>query len=125
MRERDRVTSGLASFFVAVLMLFTASMARADMKVPMTAEDHLALAKQYQEKAATYRAEAKTHREMAAAYKKDATTTHSGAHGQKDPKLQKAVAHCDAIANAADKLATENEKAADYHSLRAKELEGK
>jgi hypothetical protein len=94
-------------------------------KVPATVEDHLALAKQYQRKAATYRAEAKEHREMAAAYKKSALTSHAVAHGQKDPKVEKAVKHCDTIASTAEKLATENEKAADYHNLRAKELQGK
>lgn len=125
MRQRDRMTSGLVSLFVAVVMLFAASAARADVKIPMSVEEHQALAKQYQDKAATYRAEAKTHRDMAAAYKKNAMTSHAVAHGQKDPKLEKAVAHCAAIANAADKLATGNEKAADYHNLRAKELQGK
>jgi hypothetical protein len=33
--------------------------------------------------------------------------------------------HCAALAAAADKLAIENEKAADFHNLRAKELQGK
>lgn len=94
-------------------------------KLPTTVEDHLALAKQYQEKAATYRAEAKTHRDMAAAYKKSALNAHSVAQGEKNPKVEKDVAHCDAIASAAEKLAAENEKAADYHNLRAKELQGK
>jgi hypothetical protein len=94
-------------------------------KVPTTVEEHLALAKQYSDKAATYRSEAKEHREMAAAYKKSALNSHAVAHGQKDPKVEKAVTHCDTIASAAEKLATENERAADYHNLRAKELQGK
>lgn len=94
-------------------------------KVPTTVEEHVALAKQYQDKAATYRAEAKEHRDMAAAYKKSTLNSHAAAHGQKDPKIEKAVKHCETIATAAEKLATENEKAADYHNLRAKELQGK
>ena len=94
-------------------------------KVPATPEDHFALAKQYQEKATTYRAEAQTHREMAAAYKKNAQFSHAVARGQKDPRVEKAVAHCNNIATTAEKLATENEKAAEYHTFRGKELQGK
>jgi hypothetical protein len=125
MQNRDRNRSGLAGFVVAVLAFALAGAVHAEVKVPMSVEDHLALAKQYQEKAATYRAEAKTHREMAEAYKKSTLSSHAAAHGQKNPKTEKAVAHCNAIATAAEKLATENEKAADYHNLRAKELQGK
>lgn len=112
---------------VCALALFVAApiVNAAEPKVPTTVEGHMALAKQYQDKAATYRAEAKTHREMAAGYKRSALTSHTVAHGEKDAKVEKAVAHCDAIATAAEKLAVENEKAADYHTLRAKELQGK
>jgi hypothetical protein len=125
MQNRANAISTIAAFMMAVLVLAASSAAQAETKVPMTVEEHLTLAKQYQEKAATYRAEAKTHREMAAAYKKSTLSSHAEAHGQKNPKIEKAVAHCNAIATAAEKLATENEKAADYHNLRAKELQGK
>jgi hypothetical protein len=93
-------------------------------KVPMTVEEHTALAKQYQEKAATYRKEAQEHRDMAAAARESALNAHK-AHGQKDPSVAKMEKHCAALAAAADKLATENEKAAEFHTLRAKELQGK
>lgn len=93
-------------------------------KVPATAEDHYALAKQYQDKAATYRKEAQEHREMAAAARESAINAHK-AHGQKDPSVAKMEKHCAALAAAADKLATENQKAADFHTLRGKELQGK
>jgi hypothetical protein len=115
----------LISFGIAVTLLTSGSFAQAAPKVPSTVEEHVALAKQYQEKAATYRAEAKAHRDMAASYKKSALNAHSVAQGEKNPALEKAVAHCDAIASAAEKLASENEKASDYHNLRAKELQGK
>lgn len=93
-------------------------------KVPATAEDHFALAKQYQEKATTYRKEAQDHREMAAAARESALNAHK-AHGQKDPSVAKMEKHCAALSAAADKLATENQKAADFHTLRGKELQGK
>jgi hypothetical protein len=93
-------------------------------KIPATAEDHFALAKQYTEKAATYRKEAQDHRDMAAAARDSSLNAHK-AHGQKDPSVAKMEKHCAALAAAADKLATENEKAAEFHTLRAKELQGK
>lgn len=93
-------------------------------KVPVTVEDHLALAKQYQEKAATYRKEAQDHREMAAAARDSVINAHK-AQGQKAPWVTKMEKHCAALTAAAEKLAIENEKAADFHTLRAKELQGK
>jgi hypothetical protein len=93
-------------------------------KIPTTAEDHFALAKQYQEKAATYRKEAQEHRDMAAAARDSVINAHK-AHGQKDPSVAKMEKHCAALSAAADKLATENEKAAEFHTLRGKELQGK
>jgi hypothetical protein len=93
-------------------------------KVPVTAEDHMALAKQYQEKAAASHKEAQDHRDMAAAARESALNAHKE-HGQKDPSVVKMEKHCAALAAAADKLATENEKAAEFHTLRAKELQGK
>lgn len=111
---------------VCALALFVAApMASAEPKVPNTPEEHFALAKQYQAKASTHRAEAQAHRDMAAAYRKSALNSHAVARGQKDPKTEKAVAHCEAIATAAEKLVTENEKAADFHTLRGKEMQGK
>jgi ribosomal protein L44E len=93
-------------------------------KVPQTVADHMALAKSYQEKAAANRKEAKEHREMAEAARQSAANAQAK-RGQPNPQIQKMEKHCDAIATAAEKLAIENEKAADYHTLRAKELQGK
>ena len=93
-------------------------------KVPTTAEEHFAMAKQYQEQAAAHRKEAQDHRDMAEAYKRSAVDAHKGM-GQRNPWVVKMEKHCAAIAAAADKLATEDEKAADFHNLRGKELQGK
>lgn len=92
-------------------------------QVPTTVEDHLALAKTYQEKAATYRKEATYHREMFEAYKKSVPT--SGKAPGPNPWVVKMQKHCQMLAKDADKLATDAEKAAEYHTFRAKELQGK
>ena len=125
MQKRDRAKSGIASFVVAVLLLAGVSAARAEMKIPSTSEDYLALAKQYREKAETYRKEANEHRDMAETAKKSHVTSQHEAHGNKNPGVDKMVKHCKAIAAKADALALENEKAADFYELRAKELKGK
>lgn len=109
---------------ICTLTLFVVvPMASAASKMPTTPEDHFALAKQYQEQTVAHRKEAADHREMAEKYK-----TVVNAHekrGQKNPFEVKMEKHCVAIATAADKLAVESEKAADYHTLRGKELQGK
>jgi hypothetical protein len=109
---------------VSAVLISLIGVARAEVKIPTTAEDHLALAKQYREKAATYKKEADEHREMAAKAKSSALNAHKE-HGQKDPYVAKMEKHCAAIAAKADALAKAEEKAADFHELRAKELQGK
>ncbi len=119
----------LRRFAISLLMATTIAsfggFAVAQMKVPATSEDHTALAKQYKDKADGHRKEASEHRAMAAAYKDSAANAQDKGRGQKNPAVVKMEKHCNAIATAAEKLATENEKASDYHTLRAKELQGK
>ena len=93
-----------------------------DVKVPVSVADHTALAKQYAEKAAVYKAEADSHRKMAEAYKKSVATTPKA---PPNPWVTKMEKHCQTLAKDLDKLAADAQKAADYHTLRAKELEGK
>ena len=106
---------------------FTASAAVAvadDVKLPQTPAEHEAMAKQYKDQAAQYKKVADDHRAMAAAYKKTIAMPESKT-GQKNPLLVKMEKHCAALAKDADKLAADAEKAADYHTMRAKELQGK
>jgi hypothetical protein len=112
------------SVAMAVTLLTSGSFARAEPKVPSTPEEHFALAKQYKEKADGYRKEAADHRQMAEAYKNSVANAQDK-RGQKNPFVVKMEKHCNALATAADKLATENDKAADYHTFRGKELQGK
>lgn len=112
-----------AAAFVMTLALAGASARAEDAKVPKTADEHAALAKRYEEKAAEYRKEAAYHRDMAAAYR--TYLPEFRGHplpGDEPEKMQK---HCIAIMKDAEKLATEAEEAAKYHRLRAKETQGK
>jgi hypothetical protein len=93
-----------------------------DVKIPSTVDEHMALASEYKAKAAEYRKEAQRHRDMYEAYKK------SVAANPKNPppaSVVKMREHCQMLAKDADKLASDAEKAAEYHELRAKELQGK
>jgi hypothetical protein len=117
-RKLIRATVCVAALLIAAPAVMAAP------KVPTTAEEHFALAKQYQEQATARRKEAQEHREMAEAFKKSAVDARKG-YGQRNPQVVKMEKHCQAIATAADKLATEDEKAADFHTLRGKELQGK
>lgn len=91
------------------------------MKLPETASDHLALASSYEEKVAAWRKEAAYHRDMAATYKKSHPDLKGGVRNAEAVQMEK---HCSAIAKDADKLAADAENAANYHRLRAKELQG-
>jgi len=114
-----RVSASLV--FAALASMATAAFA-GDVKVPATAEEHEVLAKQYKEQAVQYKKVADDHRAMAAAY----ATTHQPTNGPTpNAGAVKMKKHCEAIAKDADKLASDTEKAADYHALRAKELQGK
>jgi hypothetical protein len=101
----------------------TAGPARADERnAPQTAEEHQDLAQQYRKKAVEFRKEVEWHKDMAAAYKRQ----HPDAKGgRRNPWTVKMEKHCQTMARNAEKLATESEKAADFHDLRAKELQGK
>ena len=121
--NRIRIAVAAAVF---ATFAFAAGASAADApKVPTTVAEHEALAKQYKDIVAQNKKIADEHRAMADAAKKSTLNSHAAAHGQKDPNTEKMVKHCTAIVTAADKLAAEAQKSADYHELRAKELQGK
>ena len=122
MTFRSRIRTILAALaFTAFAVSATASHAE-DVKVPTTAAEHEALAKQYKEQATAYKKAADEHREMAAAYAKEHQPAKGHTTNPFDEKMQK---HCTMLAKDNDKLAADSEKAADYHTMRAKELQGK
>jgi len=122
MKLATKTRTILASLaFVAFALTATRSFAD-DAKVPATTAEHEALAKQYKDEAAQYKKTADDHRAMAAVYAKAHQDSKGGV---KNPWNEKMKKHCEALAKDADKLAADAEKAADFHSLRAKELAGK
>jgi len=107
--------------FAALALTATASFAD-EAKMPTTTADHDALAKQYKDQAIQFKKIADDHREMAAEYKKVHPDSKGGAKNPWNEKMQK---HCAMLAKDADKLAADADKAADYHTARGKELQGK
>jgi hypothetical protein len=107
--------------FIAFALTATRSFAD-EAKVPTTTAEHEALAKQYKDEAAQYKKTADEHRAMAALYAKAHPDAKGGAKNPWNDKMKK---HCEALSKDADKLAADAEKAADFHTSRAKELTGK
>jgi len=124
MKSATKTRTLLAAFALATFTLAARASFAEDAKVPTTAAEHEVLAKQYTDQAAQYRKVADDHRAMAAAYKKTVATPESKS-GQKNPWLSKMEKHCSQLSKDADKLAADEEKVAEYHTLRAKELSGK
>lgn len=122
MKSRLQTLMLASSLAIGSLVATSTTTLGQDVKVPETVADHVALAKQYSEKAATYRAEAEHHRKMAAAYKAKVA---SSPKAPENPWARKMEKHCMALVKDAEKLAADAQKAAEFHTLRAKELEGK
>lgn len=91
-------------------------------KVPQTAAEHEAMAKSYKDQAAQYKKVADEHKAMAEAYAKAHPDLKGGVKNPWNAKMQK---HCQGLAKDAEKLASDAEKSAEFHTLRAKELQGK
>lgn len=111
----------LAALAFTAFGMTTATSFAEEAKIPETAADHEALAKQYKDEATQYRKIAAEHEAMADAYGKAHPDTKVG----KNPWNVKMQKHCEALKKDAEKLAADADKAADYHELRAKELQGK
>jgi hypothetical protein len=110
---------GIAAF-IAVAAVAAPSFAE-EVKVPQTAAEHEARAKSYKEHAVHYRSEAAEHKAMAAEYSQQHPDPKGGV---KNPWSEKMRKHCLMLAADLDKLAVDAEKAAEYHTLRAKETQG-
>jgi len=91
-------------------------------KVPETAEEHTAMAAEYQKKATEWRKEAEFHRQMAAAYKASHPDSKGGVRNAPAVKMEK---HCMTIVEDSERLAADAEWAAKYHHARAKELQAR
>jgi hypothetical protein len=112
----------IASLAFAVLAFTATASFAEEAKVPTTVAEHEAMAKQYNEQGGQYKKLADDHRMMAAAYAAQHQPTNGPTANAGAVKMKK---HCETIAKDADRLASDAEKAADYHTMRAKELQGK
>ena len=116
------IRATIASFAFAAFALSASMSFAEEAKVPGTTAEHEALAKQYKEQAAQFKKVGDDHRAMAAAYAKSHPDSKGGVKNPWNQKMQK---HCAMLAKDADKLAADAEKAADFHTMRGKELQGK
>ena len=105
---------------VCVVSVAAPSFAEEVVKIPETAAEHEALAKSYKDQAVQYRKSEAEHKQMAVEYAKKHPDTKAGAN----PWAQKMSKHCEMLAKDFEKLAIDATKAADYHTMRAKELTG-
>jgi len=94
-------------------------------KAANTQSEHVALADQYRKKTAAYREDAATHRQMLATYKKHVAVPTDGKTGIENSWIKKMRVHCEEYIRDADRLAADSEKFAEFHTMRAAELQGK
>jgi hypothetical protein len=94
-----------------------------EMKAPQTAEEHRGRAAEYEKKAAAYRQDAEAHRRMLADYSK--TVARNPKDTGENAYIKKMRLHCEKYIRAAENLAREADEMAKYHTMRAKEMEGK
>jgi len=92
-------------------------------KVPQTAQEHYALADRYQKEATELRGEIEQHNQMLAEYSKD-VAKNPKATGE-NSYIKNMRLHCEKYVKAAENLMAEDTELAKFHTLRAKELEGK
>lgn len=92
-------------------------------KPPLTVEEHLALVERYKRRAAEYRKEADDHRKMLAGYRRDAAVLPNKT-GREFPWFTKLRQRCEGYIQRADALADEAERFAEFHRMRARELQG-
>lgn len=93
-----------------------------EMKVPETAQDHLAMAQHYQKIEAQTREEIEMHKKMLADFSK---TTVKNPKAGENPYDKNMRLHCAKFNKAAEAMAAEAAESAKFHTLRAKELGGK
>ncbi len=92
------------------------------MKVPETAKDHHEMAERYQKSAVLTREDIEVHKKMLADF--NLTVVKTPKAGE-NPYTKNMRLHCAKYIQASEALAVEDDASAKFHTLRAKELEGK
>lgn len=131
--KKNNIANGLLLSWMAVLMAIALSVSspraaaqnnsNRAVKVPQTAQEHYALADRYQKEATELRGEIEQHNQMLAEYSKG-VATNPKATGE-NSYVKNMRLHCEKYIKAAEGLIAEDNELAKFHTLRAKELEGK
>ena len=91
--------------------------------MPNTASEHTAMADSYKKKAAQYRQDADFHRQMLAEYTKGVPAQPKSP--TENPWVAKERVHCEKYIKDAERLATTADEFAQFHTMRAQEVQGK
>jgi hypothetical protein len=114
--------TGLLLAAMTLLLAMAVPVFAQEMKVPETAKDHHDMAEHSQKVAAQTREDIEMHKKMLADFNEAAVK--SPKTGE-NPYSKKMRLHCDKYIKASEALAVEADASATFHTLRAKELEGK
>ncbi len=106
---------------VVVSLVFMLPLRGWSVVVPETADQHLALAQSYEDRAAKERQTVAEHEKMKVDYREQVAVSPKS----ESLLVKKMDKHCDAIIATAKELEREFEKFAEWHRMRASELEGK
>ena len=123
------MTRDMRARIIGTVMALTASGAAATWAetgpgaaLPATAQDHVALAASYDEKAAAYRKEATNHQAM---LEEAGNAERMSPKAQVHPRYDAMRKHCQPIIRDAERLASDMGEFAKWHRMRAAELEGR
>ena len=133
MKNTKNLVSTAVLIATLAMLSFTSTYSRAqdktvptvrayEMKVPETAKDHSEMAEHYRKVATETREDIGMHKTMLADFLK---TVASNPKAGENPYAKKMRLHCGSYIKAAEGLAAEADASARFHTLRAKELEGK
>ena len=126
MNRTTRLLVAAMTLLLAITIPVFAQAAQAEstykMKVPESAKDHSEMAEHYQKVAAETREDIEMHKKMLADFVK---TVASNPKSGENPYAKEMRLHCEKYIKAAEDLAAEADASAKFHTLRAKEVEGK
>ena len=129
LKKNSKIINGLLLGAMAVALSVGSPRAAAqndsnrEVKLPQTAQEHYALAERYQKEAAELRGEIEQHNQMLAEYSK--TVAKNPKATGENSYIKNMRLHCEKYIKAAESLMAEDTELAKFHTLRAKELEGK
>ncbi len=89
--------------------------------MPTTKDEHMKMAESYKKKAAGYREDAEFHRKMLADYKMGVANLPKSP--TENPWIKKERIHCEAYIKQAMKLASQADEFAEFHTMRASEVQ--